>query len=177
MMKERRKSYTCHFKLKVVDYAEQKKSNGKAAEYYHVHRRRVQEWRNQKHKLIEQINLLKGDTKRLSGGGRKIDPNILGLHALKEKLSPSIRERLAAGVKVTANDIYAEGITFNNKVSHQWAEKLIHKIKTEMKSTEQTLLDMPQRSNARKRDHILRALKTKTYSIHDWLDGNTSEHT
>jgi len=72
--KDQRKSYTCSFKLKVVEYAE-RYSNSKAAEEYGVHRRRVQEWKNQKNRLVEQVQNFNGSTKRLKGGGRrKINP-------------------------------------------------------------------------------------------------------
>lgn len=69
--REHRKSYTCSFKLKVVEHAE-KFSNSKAADEFDVHRRRVQEWKNQKDRLYEQVMNYNGSTKRLKGGGRKL---------------------------------------------------------------------------------------------------------
>ncbi|CAG8790819.1 3852_t:CDS:1, partial [Gigaspora rosea] len=63
-LERKNRSYTIAFKLEVIKYAEDS-SNHRAAKFYNVDRKRVQEWRKQKEKLEPvknkvQVRALKG---------------------------------------------------------------------------------------------------------------------
>jgi len=180
--KERRKSYTCYFKLKVVQFAEES-SNSKAAEEFDVHRRRVQEWRMQKHKLIEQISSAKGDTKRLSGGGRKVKSvERRSQHeSLERCLTSWLQGQLHMGFNISAELVLNEAKACypnnSNYATMKWAKEFLKQIKTEVFSkpggTDENRDQVKRRTMADpyKREKVLKALFAKTYSIRDWLDG------
>lgn len=186
--KERRKSYTCYFKLKVVQFAEES-SNSKAAEEFDVHRRRVQEWRMQKHKLIEQISHSKGDTKRLSGGGRKVKSvERRSQHESLEKcLTSWLQGQLHMGYNISAELVLNEAKACypnnSNYATMKWAKEFLKQIKCEVFQKKPALPasyevviggeELRRRGNGDpyKREKVLKALFAKTYSIRDWLDG------
>lgn len=186
--KERRKSYTCHFKLKVVNFAEQS-SNTKAAEEFDVHRRRVQEWRMQKNKLIEQISDAKGDTKRLSGGGRKVKSfERRNQHnSLERCLSSWLYGQLNRGHNISAelllNEAKACYPNNSNYATMKWAKLFLKRIKTDhFHNTDSAMSELskneyhvvrkrPTHGDPQKREKVLSALFAKTYSIREWLDG------
>ena len=133
--KDQRKSYTCSFKLKVVEYAETY-SNSRAAEEYGVHRRRVQEWKNQKSRLVEQVQNFNGGTKRLKGGGRRKvdiskDKNVDFEKLLGEHILTLVNE---GAIKLDKNLIVQEAkiIDPSFNVTNKWVEqfhlKLEHRI-------------------------------------------------
>lgn len=183
--KERRKSYTCYFKLKVVNFAEES-SNSKAAEKFDVHRRRVQEWRMQKHKLMEQISHSKGDTKRLSGGGRKVRlvERRMQHNSLERCLKSWLQGQLHTGCNVSAELVLNEAkACYPNNSNHatmKWAKNFLKQAKEDVfnnRGVQTNNSKLEQNENTVitgdpiKREKVLQALFAKTYSIRDWMDG------
>ena len=185
--KEKRKSYTCFFKLKVVNFAEES-SNTKAAEEFDVHRRRVQEWRMQKHKLIEQISHSKGDTKRLSGGGRKVKSveRRIQHDSLERCLSSWLQGQLHMGYNISAELLLNEAKACypknSNYATMKWAKIFLKRIKhnvfqqpLSMDDEDRNEIEVVQDTricgDPQKREKVLKALFAKTYSIRDWMDG------
>src|SRR6185437_15494925 len=79
------RSYTIAFKLEAIKYAEDS-SNRRAAKFYNIDRKRVQEWRKQKKELEPVKN--KEQVRALKGRGRKAK-----YPALENELLDYIKQR------------------------------------------------------------------------------------
>lgn len=148
-IKDQRKSYTCSFKLKVVEYAETY-SNSRAAEEFGVHRRRVQEWKNQKERLVEQVQNFNGGTKRLKGGGRRKvelfkDKNMDFEKMLGEHIMTLVTEGGICLDKVLiCQEAKVLDPTFNT--TNKWVEQFFNKLQHALNEDENTLQLSPSQS-------------------------------
>ena len=183
-VKDQRKSYTCSFKLKVVEYAELY-SNSRAAEEYGVHRRRVQEWKNQKSRLVEQVQNFNGGTKRLKGGGRRKvevskDKNVDFEKMLGEHILTLVTE---GGITLDKSLIVQEAKVIDSSfnVTNRWVDQFILKLEHRIQDNDEDLLPPPsshhhQSSGRRKNKHDSSSSMNNTIRVSAELGEQEMDH-
>ena len=116
------RSYTIAFKLEVIKYAEDT-SNRRAAIFYNIDRKRVQEWRKQKEKLEPIKN--KDQVRALKGRGRKAKYPVLEVELL-DYIKKRREKKQAITTFMIRNKAKELGQTFGHKdaqFSHGWVER------------------------------------------------------
>ena len=102
-------SYTFAFKLKVINFAEQKSKHA-ASKFFKVDRKRVREWCQNKKDIEEGTK----KQKRLSGAGRPVK-----YKEIDEKLMSWFRERREAGIRVTGKALRSEALRLHKDNGNQ----------------------------------------------------------
>uniref|UniRef100_A0A069DV30 Putative transposase n=1 Tax=Clytia hemisphaerica TaxID=252671 RepID=A0A069DV30_9CNID len=139
------KSYSIEFKLKVIEYAEEK-GNHAAGREFQVDRKSIRTWRKSKDKLLDlSAGSVSGATrKRLKGGGRKVhDANfekillewVYAVASEGRKIRAPVL--IAHAQELQLNHKEAKGLNFSNG----WLEKFINRNKL------QSLMSSEQSSN------------------------------